>query len=387
MRLIYRAILPALLLALVTQTVWAEEGGTRFDEFSLSTGDRVDIGKFRIEMVEVQSVRDGLVLVRVSKSDGDFDEQRVLLENSANQFAGGAGDGGITATVIDIFDEESAKLRLEYPDKMGTARKRASDLIRPARAMPDLSISKSFENKNINVGDEVKVTVTVKNLGLDTASNIQVSDQPPLSEFIYLAGYPPKIKSQLEPGESDVSIYVISAVKEGPVRIPPIEVRYSDSKDNIKSNNSEPFEVTIAPRKKPKLELKIEMPPQLKFGERGTVNVTVSNAGQVSATRVEISSAVRPPDGLEVSDLERTFFEIPAGGKQSYSSEIRGTRSDNYTITLKANYEGEDSLAFSEATGSVLVLEREYKYLYYLLIVPFVIVALWLYKRYKEYKY
>ncbi|NYT01318.1 MAG: DUF11 domain-containing protein [Methanosarcinales archaeon] len=387
MRLIYRAILTALLLALIVQVAWAEEGGTRFDEFSLSTGDRVDIGKFRIEMVDVQSIRDGLVLVRVSRSDGDFDEQRVLLENSANQFAGGAGDGGITVTVIDIFDEESAKLRLEYPENMGTARKRASDLIRPTRALPDLTISKSFENRNINVGDEVKVTVTVKNQGLDTARNIQVSDQPPLSEFVYLAGYPPKIKSQLDPGETDVSVYVISAVKEGPVRIPPIEVRYSDSNDNIKSNNSEPFEVSIAPRKRPKLELRIETPPQLKFGEPGTVNITVSNTGQVSATRVEISSAVRPQEGLDVSGLERTFFEIPAGGKQSYSSEIRGTRSSNYSITLKANYEGADSLAFSEATGSVLVLEREYKYLYYILIVPVAIIALWLYKRYKEYKY
>jgi hypothetical protein len=40
-----------------------------------------------------------------------------------------------------------------------------------------------------------------------------------------------------------------------------------------------------------------------------------------------------------------------------------------------------------EGSTTIVVLEREYKYLYYLLILPLLAVAWWLIKRYKEYKY
>jgi len=36
------------------------------------------------------------------------------LLDSANNFDGGAENGGITITVADIFDEQSARVRVEY---------------------------------------------------------------------------------------------------------------------------------------------------------------------------------------------------------------------------------------------------------------------------------
>jgi len=33
------------------------------------------------------------------------------------------------------------------------------------------------------------------------------------------------------------------------------------------------------------------------------------------------------------------------------------------------------------------VMGQDYKYLYYLLIIPIVLIALWVLKRYREYKY
>lgn len=40
-----------------------------------------------------------------------------------------------------------------------------------------------------------------------------------------------------------------------------------------------------------------------------------------------------------------------------------------------------------ETAFEVAVLEREYKYLYYLPIVPVLIMSVWLFRRYREYKY
>ena len=96
---------------------------------------------------------------------------------------------------------------------------------------PILSVQKSFDQNQINVGDEVKVTITVKNTGTGQAQNINVEDLPPLPEFSYVAGYPPKIKDTLDPGESDSAVYVMSAVKEGSIRVPAVLVSYTDSKE------------------------------------------------------------------------------------------------------------------------------------------------------------
>ena len=102
-----------------------------------------------------------------------------------------------------------------------------------------------------------KSPVTVKNTGTGQALNIKTEDTPPLPEISYLAGYPPKIKDTLDPGESDSAIYVISAVKEGSIRVPAIQVSYTDSKKNVKSNNSEPFDILINPKSKADLTLEL----------------------------------------------------------------------------------------------------------------------------------
>ncbi len=101
-----------------------------FKDFTLNIGDRIDLGDYQMELIEIQSVRDGLVVMRISKVGGSLDEQRALLLDSPNNFDGGAENKGITITVADIFDEQSAKVRIEYSQGLGTPRKHASD--RPA---------------------------------------------------------------------------------------------------------------------------------------------------------------------------------------------------------------------------------------------------------------
>ncbi len=92
-----------------------------FKDFTLNIGDRIDLGDYQMELIEIQSVRDGLVVMRISKVGGSLDEQRALLLDSPNNFDGGAENRGITITVADIFDEQSAKVRIEYQQGPGNA--------------------------------------------------------------------------------------------------------------------------------------------------------------------------------------------------------------------------------------------------------------------------
>lgn len=71
------------------------------------------------------------------------------------------------------------------------------------------------------MGDEVKATVTITNEGTGKALNIRLDDSPPLPQFSYVAGYPPKIKDSLDPGQSDSAVYMMNAIKRAPSRSQP----------------------------------------------------------------------------------------------------------------------------------------------------------------------
>ncbi|MCU0638212.1 MAG: BatD family protein [Methanothrix sp.] len=364
-----------------------DEDDVTFRDFSLNIGDRIDLGKYQMELVEIQSLRDGLVVMRVLKVGGSLDEQRALLLSSPNNFDRGADNGGITITVVDIYDEQSAKVRLEYMESLGTPRKRASD--RPALVpdKPELSVQKSFDKTVINVGDEVKVTLSVENKGTGPALEINADDTPPLPEFTYVVGYPPRIKETLQPGESDSAIYVMNAVKEGLIRIPAVIVSYTDGKKNPKSNSSESFSVMINPRSKADLEITVQDIAPLALDGSAMLNISISNLGSASATRIESRGDVSPPGGLQISGLEKSIFEIPPGDSINFSAAVSGQKPGDYTIGIKVSYNDGGGSVIRETAARVVVLEREYKYQYLLLIIPIAIILAWIYRRHKEYKY
>lgn len=384
------AVFMLLIQAACIGAVYAQETNddeVTYADFTLTIGDRIDVGDYQAELIEIQSERDGLAVMRVSKVGGALDEQRAFLENSANNFDGGAEDRGITITVTSIPDDQSAKVRMEYQEGLGTARKHASEKPASPRDLPILSVQKSFDKNQVNVGDEVKATITVKNTGTGQAMNIKTEDIPPLPEFSYIAGYPPKIKDMLDPGESDSAVYLMSAVKEGSIRVPAMQVSYTDSKKNAKSNSSEPFNVLINPKSKADLAIKLIGPGPIPLDGKGTMNVSLSNVGTASATKIEVDGEIKPPDGLEASGLDKSFFEISPEREVNYSAVLSGIAPGNYTVRLKASYDGGDGAMTQEGAVDVVVLGREYKYQYLLLIIPIIVIIAWMFRRYKEYKY
>ena len=358
-----------------------------FRDFSLYIGDRIELEDYQMELIEIQSIRDGLVVMRVSKVGGSLDEQRALLLDRPNNFDRGAENGGITITIAEIFDEQSARVRLEYKEKLGTPRKRSSDRPVAAPEKPELWMDKSFDKSEMNVGDESKVTITIKNNGTGPAVGIEVQDIPPLPQFTYIAGYPPKIKETLDPGQSDSAIYMVNAAKEGTVSIPSVLIRYADRKGNSLSNRSEPFSIVILPRSRADLNINAEDNITLALEEEGRLNITILNSGSSSATKIEVTGDVRPGEGLEAVGLDESFFEIASGDAAAFSASIHGNKPGDYAIRLKANYNDGEGLAIREATARVTVLEREYKYHYLLAIIPIAIISFWIYRRHREYKY
>ncbi len=146
MRLTYLLVL-VLMIVPISQAKVNNE--VTFSDFALNAGDSIEIGSYTIEMVEVQSISDGIVVVRATKAGGVQDEERALLENSANSFDGGSDNGGITVTVVAIFDEQSAKIRVEYPKDLGIPKKSTSN-----RSLRGVEIDKAASKEVAYVYDE-----------------------------------------------------------------------------------------------------------------------------------------------------------------------------------------------------------------------------------------
>jgi uncharacterized membrane protein len=172
--------------------------------------------------------------------------------------------------------------------------------------------------------------------------------------------------------------------------MPSTVARYADSKSTIYSASSPSISIEIKPKRKPNLVLNVDPPAPIKHGGEGTINVTIQNNGDASAYRVEVKAEVESEgDGLELvkGSLDESFFEIPSGESETYSATFKGSRSGSYAIGLKASYQGDGEMMQKETAFDVAVQEREYKYLYYLPIVPVLIIGIWLFRRYREYKY
>jgi hypothetical protein len=117
------------------------------------------------------------------------------------------------------------------------------------------------------------------------------------------------------------------------------------------------------------------------------LNISITNSGTASATRIEVDGTVMPSVGLQVTGLEKSFFEIVPGKDGNYSARLLGQSPGNYTIGIKVNYDGGDGSVIRDASAQVVVLDREYKYQYLLLIIPITIIIAWIYRRYRVYKY
>lgn len=396
MRLIYIGMLVVLVSALLITPLSAgsdddEDDETTSQEFALRVGHGVKIGDYRVELISVQSVRDGLIEVRFWKRISDVEDWRVIQEYRDANFDGGSERGGLTLTVIEIFDDESVSMRAEYREDYGFPRSYVTERGLAPKNVPELTVAKTFDKTDISVGDEVRVTVAVKNIGNDTAEDVTVFESPPMSEFRYLSGYPPKIKTKISPGESDFAVYTIVAVTEGKIEVPAAVVNYIDNEQNIYSESSDEFRINIRSKRKPQIDLLVDSVAPIEHGDAGSINVTIFNNGDASAYKIVAKGEISPSDdGLEIIEgsLDETFFEILPDKSETYSTKVRGTRSGDYVVTFRVNYEDdEDVVTQKDAAIQVVVLEREYKYLYYVPIIPLLIIIAWVFKRHKEYKY
>lgn len=217
----------------------------------------------------------------------------------------------------------------------------------------DLAVSKSVEPARIEVGQNATFTLTVRNNGPDTASNVALSDTLPVGlEFISATPAPSRQGNtltwnpdRLEPGQSRSFSVVVRGQVAGQ-RTNQASVRAAE-RDRDPANNQAQASLEVVapppppppppPSPEPRADLalsKTVSPAQAQVGDRVTYTLTLVNNGPNDATGVVLTDTL--PAGLSNINAEGAqqsgntltwnLGNLPSGVRRSFTVQATATQ-------------------------------------------------------------
>ncbi|MDI3486390.1 MAG: hypothetical protein PWQ50_1610 [Methanolobus sp.] len=355
------------------------ENGDEVDSFLINEGDT-----YEFDFEDDAEVTVGLVSV----SSGTLPVVRVSIAVTNYR-------------VSDLFESDVIDGGHEYAVYSGT---------------PELEIIKSVDKSEIDVGEVVRVTVTVENTGDDDAVDVVFSD-PQQAKFILvdnILGDPGKI--DVEDGASPKKIYVydLKATEAGTFSLNPVTASFTNEAGLDFADASSNSPTVIVNAGEDLVNADLEFTTTL---DKYTVNrneeiqgtITVKNNGDAPATAVTVDIIV--PDGLEfqggsgvevISGIPTIYLEsFGVQQEKEFTFTLKAAEIGTYTLSMENSYlfdNGVDTqleeVTSEIVTNKIYVAEGEYDYLFeqpiYVYVLPILIIgaiAGWIYYRHKQYKF
>ncbi len=195
---------------------------------------------------------------------------------------------------------------------------------------PDVSVIVDVSDRNVKLGDTVKVTIKIKNLGNEVAQNLRITGGIPEGvEYITKPVWPTG-KSIPPNGEEEVT-YEVKTKEVGTFTIEPVKVRYSDPRGKDYDIVSEEMKITVTG------EISVEV---IKSSDKHiidedgilTVKTDINNRGDITVTDIQVADSVPPGFVLVSGNLIHTFQEIKPGESESYEYELKGVKAGKYIL-------------------------------------------------------
>ncbi len=227
----------------------------------------------------------------------------------------------------------------------------------------DLAVTKTVSDPTPNVGDTITFTVTVSNLGPDSANNVQITDSFPVAGLQLLSGTPSQGSFDTGTGVWTVGTIDVGAGSEQTLTIlarvlapavntvPPAQtniaaVTAADEYDPDPSNNTDT--ATETPQYADLAVTKVTSNVEPNVGDTFTYTVTLENLGTATATNVEVTEYF--PDNIEVVDITPTrgtwFNDTATGGVWSVPTIAPG----NFVVLVIIARATNTSVAFNTVT-------------------------------------
>lgn len=303
--------------------------------------------------------------------------------------------------VSDLFESSVIDGGHEYATYSGT---------------PELKIVKSVDKSEVNVGDVVRVTVTVENTGDDAAVDVVFSD-PQQAKFVLtdnILGEPGRMDVAVGGSPKKIYVYDLKATEAGTFSLNPTTASFTNSAglDFPESSSNSPTVIVNAGEDLVNADL--EFTTTL---DKYTVNrndeiqgtIKIKNKGNAPATAVTVDIEV--PDGLVfeggsgievISGVPKIYLEsFGVQQEKEFNFKLKAIEVGTYTLSMKNSYLFENGIdtqlkevTSDSVTNNIYVTKGQYDYLFeqpiYVYVMPLIIIgaiAGWIYYRHKQYKF
>jgi len=375
----------ALLILVLPMTAAGEEVTTNV---TIGVNEYVALNNdIYIEVLDVGIDMGGSAQVHFySYQDSVGTEKTLYMGDVPTEYTSGSGMT-IEVTLDSVFSN-GASFVIESSKKLYVTERHAGEVETEAVTVPKLTIMRTIDPNEAEIGQTVKVTLTIKNTGNGTAIDIELTEGTIAKT--YKDGCPSTI-DDIAAGATERIEYDLKLggdAQPGTREMPPSVLNYRGEFGDSYSTQSQSSILEIIAETVLLPELTISIDPidyVVTCGDKVPMVVTITNVGNATSEKVYVKGDLPPGVRLKGGELEPVYESIKPDKSEEYEVTLVANEEGKHVVEMKVMWADEEVTAVFEFRAEKSGLEKYYVYI--IAAIPILLILLWIIKRRREYSY
>jgi hypothetical protein len=299
-----------------------------------------------------------------------------------------SGSGMTIKVTLDSVFSNGASFVIESSKKLYVTERHAGEVETEPVTIPKLTITRTIDPNSAEVGQTVKVTLTIKNTGNGTATDIML-DEGTIAKT-YKDGCPSTI-DDIAAGATERIEYDLKIgddAQSGTREMPPSVLNYKGESGVSGSTESQSNILEIIAETVLLPELTISIDPinyVVTCGDDVPMVVTITNVGNATSEKVYVKGDLPPGVRLKGGELEPVYESIKPDKSEEYEVTLVANEEGKHVVEMKVMWADEEATAVFGFWAEKSGLEKYYVYI--IAAIPILLILLWIIKRRREYSY
>lgn len=321
-----------------------------------------------------------------SYQDPIYKKTTLYGENIPTKYT--SGTGMTIGVTLDSVFSNAAFIVIESTKELKITERHDAEVETESVTVPKLTIKRTIDPNEAEIGQTVKVTLTIKNTGNGTATDIMLDegtiaktykDGCPSTIDDIAAGSTKRIEYDLKIGED---------AQSGTREMPASVLNYKGESGDSHSTQSQSSVLEIIAETVMLPELTISIDPidyVVTCGDDVPMVVTITNVGNATSEKVYVKGDLPPDVRLKGSELEPVYESIKPDKSEEYEVTLVADEEGKHVVEMKVMWADEEATAVFEFWAEKSGLEKYYVYI--IAAIPILLILLWIIKRRREYSY
>ncbi len=300
-----------------------------------------------------------------------------------------SGTGLPIEVTLDSVFSNGASFVIESSKKLYVTKRHGAEVETKPVTVPKLAITRMIDPNKAEIGQTVKVTLTIKNTGNGTATDIML-DEGTIAKT-YKDGCPSTI-DDIAAGATkriEYDLKIGADAQSGTREMPPSVLNYKGESGVSDSTESQSSILEIIAETVLLPELTISIDPidyVVTCGDDVPMVVTITNVGNATSEKVYVKGDL--PSGVRLvkdGELEPVYESVKPDKSEEYEVTLVANEEGKHVVEMKVMWADKEATAVFEFWAEKSGLEKYYVYI--IAAIPILLILLWIIKRRREYSY